>query len=43
MTNEIVQVAKKLVNKQAVRIPAMKMHQWDELRWWVDYLQGYAL
>ncbi|KML64937.1 hypothetical protein G032_20960 [Pectobacterium carotovorum subsp. carotovorum ICMP 5702] len=43
MTNEIVQLAQKIVNKQPVRIPAMKMHQWDDLRWWMDYLRGYAL
>lgn len=39
----IVAIADSLVKGQPTVIPAMKPAQWDELRWWINYLNGYAL
>ena len=43
MQIDIIQLAKQLASGKQTRIPAMKAHAWDDLRWWVDYLRGYAL
>lgn len=40
---EIVNLADSLVKGLEVKIPAMKPHEWDELRWWLNHLQGYAM
>ncbi|OFC63199.1 hypothetical protein BBW68_06260 [Candidatus Erwinia dacicola] len=40
--NKIVNIADALVKGWQVKIPAMKSHEWDELRWWLEHLRGYA-
>ncbi len=40
--NKIVNIADALVKGWEVKIPAMKAHEWDELRWWLEHLRGYA-
>lgn len=42
-TRRIVRLAERLVNGECAKIPAMKATDWDQLRWWIDYLKGYAL
>lgn len=42
-TQQIVQVADSLVKGWETRIPAMKGTEWDQFRWWLNYLQGYAM
>ncbi|HBY2168560.1 TPA: hypothetical protein MIR81_27545 [Klebsiella pneumoniae] len=39
---KIVNIADALVKGWEVKIPAMKAHEWDELRWWLEHLRGYA-
>ncbi len=46
-TAQIVQVADSLVKGIArgktTRVPAMKGREWEQFRWWLNYLQGYAM
>lgn len=40
--NRIIAIADQLVKGEAVKIPAMKATDWDELRWWLEHFRGYA-
>lgn len=42
-TYQIVQLADSLVKGWETRIPAMKGEEWNQFRWWLNYLQGYAM
>lgn len=46
-TQQIVQIADSLVKGSAIgkrtRIPAMKGYEWEQFRWWLNYLQGYEM
>lgn len=42
-TGQIVQLADSLVKGWETRIPAMKFTDWDQFRWWLNYLQGYEI
>lgn len=42
-TNQIVQLADSLVKGWETRIPAMNGEEWNQFRWWLNYLQGYAM
>lgn len=42
-TNPIVQAAQMLVKGEKTKIPAMNGEQWQEFRWWLNYLQGYNM
>ncbi|WP_323839659.1 hypothetical protein [Photorhabdus africana] len=39
-THQIVQLADSLVKGWETRIPAMKGEEWNQFRWWLNYLQG---
>ena len=39
-TRQIVQLADSLVKGWETRIPAMTCTEWDQFRWWLNYLQG---
>lgn len=39
---QIITIADQLVKGWEVKIPAMKPHDWDELRWWMEHLRGYS-
>lgn len=40
---KIIAIADSLVKGWEVKIPALKATEWDELRWWLDYLKGYDI
>lgn len=42
-TQQIVQVADSLVKGWETRIPAMNGREWEQFRWWLNYLKGYAM
>jgi len=42
-TSQIVTLADEIVKGGSVKIPAMKFYEWDQVRWWIDYLKGYSL
>ncbi|EMR6708199.1 hypothetical protein WJU99_005551 [Salmonella enterica] len=46
-TSQIVQLADSLVKGCAsgkrTCIPAMKGNEWEQFRWWLNYLQGYEM
>ena len=42
-TRQIVQLADSLVKGWETRIPAMKFSEWDQFRWWLNYLQGFEM
>ncbi|ELJ3359163.1 hypothetical protein QQU05_004462 [Salmonella enterica] len=42
-TRQIVQLADSLVKGWETKIPAMKFSEWDQFRWWLNYLQGYEM
>ncbi|EIT7704624.1 hypothetical protein NBF49_004911 [Salmonella enterica] len=42
-THQIVQVADSVVKGKKTTIPAMNGEQWDQFRWWLNYLQGYEM
>ena len=42
-THQIVQLADSLVKGRETRIPAMKGCEWEQFRWWLNYLQGYQM
>ena len=42
-TQQIVQVADSLVKGKQTKIPAMNGEQWEQFRWWLNYLQGYSM
>lgn len=42
-THQIVQLADSLVKGWETKIPAMKGEEWNQFRWWLNYLQGYAM
>ncbi|EOM8713464.1 hypothetical protein ACNCVN_004619 [Escherichia coli] len=42
-TRQIVQLADSLVKGWETRIPAMTFSEWDQFRWWLNYLKGYEM
>lgn len=43
LTETMLQAAKLLVKGKKARVPAMNAEQWENFRWWLDYLQGYEM
>lgn len=43
LTNPMLQAAVLLVKGQKATVPAMNGEQWENFRWWINYLQGYEM